>query len=241
MSKDVVMKAESTELSFIKEDQPTGFENMASEEVTMPLLLISQQLSDVVQSGKIKVGKFYNSVNMREYGSEVRMVVVKFEKLWYEWKPDAGGLVGIHRPYSIEVTGDNYTGMKHGENDVVETWVYLVVLPDFPEDGYLMFTSTKGNLRYLKNWNTQMRYLKFGNNKQAPIYGGIWKATLGEDANKQGKRYYSCSVAGKSSFVFDGYITKAIYNDFVSPALAMGITSITESEPAMPDKEETKY
>lgn len=214
--------------NFLEEVAGSGFEKMDSTDTAIPLLLISQQLSEIVQSGKIPAGVFYNSVTYEDYGPSVKMLVVKFEKMWYEWLPNAGGLVGIHKPYSIEVTGDSFSGLYHGENPVEEKWVYIVVLPDHPEAGYLMFTSTKGNLRYLKNWNTQMKNLRLTSGKVAPIFYGIWEATLGKDTNKDGKKYYSCSFEGKSSFELKGTIDTALYEAVVKPAIQQSFEANTE-------------
>lgn len=229
-----VVKAEkkatavAVEDSFLEGVAGSGFEKMENSDTTIPLLLISQQTSEIVQSGKLPAGVFYNSVTYEDYGPIVKMVVVKFEKMWYEWLPNAGGLAGIHKPFSIEVTGDSFNGMFHGENPVEEKWVYIVVLPEHLDAGYLMFTSTKGNLRYLKNWNTQMKCIRLSSGKLAPIFYGIWEATLGKDTNKDGKKYYSCSFEGKSSFTLKGTIDSKMYEQFVKPAVKQSFDADTE-------------
>lgn len=211
--------AEAKSLDFLENAGDSGFENMGVSEISTPLLLISQALSKNVAEGTISVGHFYNSITGKDYGSEVRVVVCHFDKMWYEWKPNQGGLAGRYPVGGLEgVVGDRYTGMKHGENKIEEKYVYLVYLPDFPEDGFLVFASTGGNMKYLKGWNTQLSYLRTPGGKQAPIYAGIWKMSLGKDQNKQGQPYYSCNKDGKSSIVFDEWVSKEAFDKYILPA-----------------------
>ncbi len=238
MSKQEISKVENVkDVGFLAAETNSGFENMGTEDVTMPMLLISQQLSSVVANDKVKAGHFYNSVTGEDYGEDIKFVVIRFSKMWYEWAPDMGGLIGIHEPYSIRVVGDKFSGMKsEAGNDVVETWCYVVMLPDHPDAGYLLFNSSPGNIRYLKSLNTQMKYLRLPNGKPAPIYAAIWSAKLGKDKNKKGQSYFSCNEGGKSSFTFVSFISNEIYESFVKPAQSMQIKQdVTQSPTETPE------
>ena len=209
----------AVDLGFLENASETGFENMGAGEIATPLLLISQALSKNVADGTMPVGHFFNSITGRDYGTELRVIVCHFDKMWYEWKPNQGGLVGRYPVGGLEgVVGDKYTGMLHGENKVEEKYVYLVYLPDFPEDGLMVFASTGGNMKYLKGWNTQMTYLRTPGGRQAPLFAGVWKMKLNKDKNKQGNIYYSCNVEGKSSIQFDSWVSKEVYDQAVLPA-----------------------
>lgn len=211
--------SDEMDVGFLDEVAGQGFENMGAGEVATPLLLISQALSQNVADGTMPVGHFYNSITGKDYGASVKVVVCHFDKMWYEWKPDQGGLVGRYPVGGLEgVTGDNFTGMKHGENKVEEKYVYLVMLPDYPEDGFLVFGSTGGNLKYLKGWNTQMRYLRTPSGKPAPVFSAIWELTLNKDKNKAGNIYYSCNKEGKSSIRFAEWVSKEQFTEYVLPA-----------------------
>lgn len=222
------MKEEQTqEVGFLDEVAGQGFEDMSQQDVTTPRLLISQQLSDVVQAGTVPVGHFYNSLTGEDYGDDLKVIVCHFQKVWVEWKPNQGGYVGTYPVGGLEgVTGDNYSGLKHGENDVIETYTYLLVLADHPEAGYLVFQSTRGNLKYLKSWNTTMMYLRTPSGRQAPIFAGIWEMKLGKDQNKVGKTYYSCNENGKSSIKRVGWTTKDVYTGCIAPAREVATQAI---------------
>lgn len=215
--------AAEMDLDYLSEVAGQGFENMSNGEVAVPRLLIAQAMSDVVQNGSVKVGHFYNSISGKDYGESVDVIVCHFQKVWVEWKKNQGGYVATHDVGSIEVTGNNYTGMEHKDaegniNDVIETWNYLVVLPEHMEDGYMIFGSTRGNLKYLKGWNTQMRYLRTPSGKAAPLFSSIWTLATGKDQNKKGNTYYSCNKDGKSSIVWKDWVSKEVFLEYVTPA-----------------------
>lgn len=212
--------AEAKDLGFLEQAVDTGFENMGTGEVSTPLLLIAQPLSKVVSDEKVKAGHFYNSITGEDYGSQLKVVVCHFDKLWYEWKPDQGGLAGRYAVGSIPVTGDKWTGMVNTEtgNKVEEKYVYLLYLPEHPEAGLVVFASTGGNMKYLKSWNTQLTYLRTPGGHQAPIFAGIWQLTVNKDVNKNNQPFYSCNEAGKSSIKFVDWVSQEVYQQNVLPA-----------------------
>ena len=243
---EIVKTEDVKDLAFVDVNMPTGFEEMGNDDISMPMLLISQQLSGVVANDKLPAGHFYNSVTGEDYGDNLKLIVIKYTKMWYEWMPNQGGLVGIHEPYSIKVVGDKYSGMKsEAGNDVIETMCYIVALPDHPEAGYLLFNSSPGNIRYLKAWNTQMKGVamshRLSNGNPSPIFMGIWSVKLGKDKNKKGQTYFSCNEGGKSSFVFNGLIDSETYNMIVKPALDLNIKSAASAQAEETSEQPTEY
>lgn len=220
------MSAEKNELDveYLNEVAGQGFENMGTDETAVPRLLIAQALSDVTQNGKVPAGHFYNSITGEDYGDSINVIVCHFQKVWVEWKKNQGGYVGTYPVGGLEdVTGDNFKGMEHKDadgniNDVIETWDYLVILPEHKDAGFMIFGSTRGNLKYLKGWNTQMRYLRTPQGKPAPLFSAIWNMTTGKDTNKKGNQYYSCNIEGKSSIKFAEWVDKETYLEYVAPA-----------------------
>lgn len=224
--------AQELDVNYLEEVAGQGFENIGSNETTVPRLLIAQSLSDVVTNEKVPVGHFYNSVTGEDYGTSVDVIVCHFQKVWVEWKPNQGGYVGTYPVGGLEgVTGDNFKGMTHVAEDgsinkVVETWYYLVILPEHKEAGFMIFGSTPGNMKYLKGWNTQLMYLRTPGGKPAPIFAGIWNMTSNKDKSKNGNPYYSCNSEGKSSIVFKEWTSKELFLEYVQPARQMSDSAL---------------
>lgn len=197
-----------------------GTVSMDMEQTAVPLLLICQtNSSDAIEAG-VGLGHFYNNLTKKDYGDEVKLVVAYHKVAWVEWQPNGGGFVGRYEPGSIEVTGNSYDGMTNpaNGNKVVETWLYYVILPDHLEDGFLVMSSTPGNMKYLKAWNTQIKYLRTPNGHPAALYSSIWKLKIGKDQNKAGQKFYSLKAAdGKPGIERVSWIDKELFLSHVQP------------------------
>lgn len=218
---------EEMSLDYLEGVAGQGFEQMDGGDINTPMLLIAQQLSEVTQGGAVPAGHFYNSLTGEDLGTELEVVPCQFQKAWIEWKPNNGGFVARHMPGSIQVNGDNYTGMTTAEgNVVVEAYMYLIAVPSRPDLGIMLFQSTPGNMRYLKSWNTQMRYLRLPSGKPAPMFAGVWSLSINADTNKQGNRYYSLNKEGKSSARFVKWVDKELMTTTVLPARDVSVQAI---------------
>ena len=218
-----------TELEFLNEVAGQGYENVSGEDVTVPLLLIAQALSGVVEAGTVQAGHFYNSVTGEDYGTELDLVICHYVRKWYVWLPEQKGLKGIYDVNSFSVSGDPYTGMTDAEgNKVEEKMVFMVVLPEHPEAGYMVFGSTPGNMKYTKAWLTQARNLRLPSGAAAPLFGGVWHVKIGKAQSKRtSNKYFACCTEdGKSSFTFKGWIPQVLYNDSVLPAREMASSAL---------------
>ena len=207
------------DLSFLEEHAGEGLTDIAQEDIQQGLLLISQKLS-AVNDGRVSEGHFYNSATGEDYGTSVKVIVLSVQKLWFVWAADQSGLVGRYEPYSIEVTGDNYTGMRDKDgNRVIETYCYGVLLPEHPEDGALVLTSTRGSMKYFRQWNRQIKAARLPSGKPAPIYANVWTLTTALDQNKGGKSYYSL----KGGIVKEGYITSQLSSLAISARSSLDV------------------
>lgn len=221
---------ENIDPSFLEGDAGQGFNDVGIDQQAIPLLLICQSNSaDAIEAG-VKPGEFYNNITKRSYTNSIKLVPAYFKVAWLEWKPNGGGFAGRYEPGGIEVTGNNYDGMTNPKtgNKVVETWLYYVLLNDFKEDGFFVFSSTPGNMKYLKVWNTMMKNLRLPPRKDprtgemvalpAPLHSSIWRLTTGKDQNKAGQKYYSLkSQDGKPGIERLGWITKELKDEYVTP------------------------
>lgn len=211
---------EQNEVGFLDEAAGQGFENVTSQDVTTPLLLVAQKLSAVVDAGTVPEGHFYNSVTGKDYGNKLQLVICHYKRMWYVWKPNQQGLDSIHEVGSIEVTGDVYTGMTDSRGyKVEEKMVFLVVLPEHMDAGYMIFGSTPGIIKFTKAWLTQAQNLLLPSKKRAPLFAAIWEVELNKIASKDGNKYFATATSdGKSSFKFVDWIPQVLYQDSILPA-----------------------
>lgn len=225
-----------------------GFEGMSATQFAIPLLLIAQPTSEIVTSGEaeklgIKTGDFYNSVTKRCYGNKINVVVAYFKVMWFEWKPKMGGLAGRHEPGSVRVKGDPYTGMTNTDtgNDIVETWLYFVVLKDFPEDGFLTYQSTRGNIQYLKPWNSAMHEIKlppterFPDGAPAPIFSQVWEIETMRNKNDKGT-WFAFGTDKKPSFKNKGLTPPELFSRFVDPVRKIAPSAVSRVQVLLEDK-----
>lgn len=200
--------------SFLDEDAGQGFEGMDQSVMGTPFLQLTQSNSEVVEAGTHEPGHFVNSITKEDYGTKILAIVCKFAMAWVE-RDDAGKSVARYDLGGIEVTGDNYTGMRNPKsgNKVVETWYYQLLLPEHPEAGFVIFSSTPGNMKYLKGLNTQMRFLRLPSGAPAPMYAGVWELSINPDVSKKGKKYFSF----KGGIRLAGWIPQVLYKEVVLP------------------------
>lgn len=233
---------EEMNLDYLEGVAGQGFEQMSGGDINTPMLLIAQQLSEVAQAGSVPAGHFYNSLTGEDLGTELEVVPCQFQKAWIEWKPNNGGFVARHMPGSISVTGDNFSGMVTAEgNIVVEAYMYLVAVPSRPDLGIMLFQSTPGNMRYLKSWNTQMRYLRLPSGKPAPMFAGVWSLSVNSDVNKKGNKYYSLNKDGKSSARFVRWVDKELMTSTVLPARDVSMQALDAPAEDTPELIEQKF
>lgn len=234
----------SDEVNFLDALAGEGLEQIKADDTQQGLLLIAQKLSKVLDEGTVKEGHWYNSLTHEDYGTAIRVVVLAIEKYWFVWAADQSGLKGRYEPGSIEVTGDNFTGMvdKDG-NKVIETLCYACVLPDHPEAGVVVMTSTRGSMKYLRAWNAAMKTRRLPSGKPAPLYGTIWELTTTADRDKQGRSFFSLRAGAPV-----GFIDKSLFEQTVEPARALATSSIKaielQEEQAVPQQandEPTEY
>lgn len=211
-----------------------GLGKMDSGVTTNPYLSITQSTSTAVENGDCGAGEWCNSVTHKSYGNTIKVVFLDFMVAWTE-KDSAGKTVNRYEPNTIQVEGDLYKGMRNPAtgNKVQETWMYLVTLPEHPEDGVLIYTSSPGNMRYLKQLNTLIKNSRLPSGNPAPIYAYTWNLTINPDVSKDGKKYFSLKGGIEKGDVISG----KCLGEVVKPTLAQGSTLLIESSPDVDDVE----
>jgi hypothetical protein len=228
-----------------------GYDSMGGDKFTMPLLLIAQTTSSVVAEGTngIKAGDFYNSVTKENYGNSIELIPVYFESVWQIWKPNLGGFAGRVRPNSIKVTGDVYKGMKDADgNDVVDTWMYIVLIKGREEDGLLIMQVASNGIRYAKIWNGMIHDTRMTSGKRAPFFYSSWLLTVGKTKFDSGYSY-SFGEGTTANIIKGDMVPPDTYLKYVKESLIIAPSAIygapqIEAAPAqlaLADTTESKY
>jgi hypothetical protein len=226
-----------------------GFGEMGGNAISIPLLLIRQPTSQAnFDDEKVKQGDFYNSSTLKGYGSKVRVIPCYFGVLYYEWQPNMGGLAGRYTQAEFNklvadgiVTGDAFGGYYRvfteagapvevaNRNRLTETWCYMVMLADHLDDGFMMYNSTVGNIKYLKQWNSSMRLKKLPNGSKAPLFSGIWNIQTVKDKNDKGISYHF-GADNMSAITFDSIVPPAMFLEHVKPVVELSASAIKRAD-----------
>lgn len=219
------------EVDFYDEMSGAGYNTMGGDKFVMPMLLIAQKSSKIVEDGKVALGDFYNSVTQESYGPSIELAVVYFESVWQIWKPEMGGFVGRARPGSIPVTGDVYKGMftpaeGGGPDNVVDdTWMYFVLIKGRENEGLLMMPVTSSGIKHAKNWNSFMHNSVTATGKRAPIFYKYWKLTTHKNDFPKGAAWVF-GEGSASDIVAGSIVPKEVYIEHVKPALLVAPSAV---------------
>ncbi len=212
--------SDNKELDIYDDMEESGYDKMGGDKFTIPLLLIAGPTSGVIAQGNdtgIKMGDWYNSITKESYGPEIEVVPCYFDEAWYEWKPNLGGLVGVHAPNSIKVKGDVYTGMTNADgNDIIDTWIYYVLIKGREDEGMLKLAVTSTGIKYAKIWNGLAHDYRLASGKRAPLFSQYWKLTL--EKNTEGKNTWFIFGKGSSANIkHAGQVPPQVYLDYIKP------------------------
>jgi hypothetical protein len=185
-------KNKKENVDFLNEYAGQGFENISQEDLKMPFLRILQKGSPQVDPNDTnyiqgaKPGMFYNTVTQKLYSDKIQVVPVRYEKVWLEWKPDRGGLVGRHVPHSIEVDKTDFSKWKYKGNIIQESLLFYLLVVSHFEDGPMVFALQSTGIKHGKNWNTQIIHTRLPNGKQAPYFSSVWELSSIACSNAKG-------------------------------------------------------
>ena len=209
------------EVGFLEEHAGEGFENITQEDLKIPFLRILQKGSPQVDKDDTNYikgaepGMFFNTVTQKLYGKEIKVIPIKYQKLWMEWKPDRGGLVARHEPESINVDKSDFSRWTYNGNNITETLFFYVMLSDHMTDGPMVFALSSTGIKHGKNWNSQIVHTRLPSGKQAPYFSSVWKLSSVACKNDKGTWY---QIGDNTTAVKRvRYISSEDYTNFVSP------------------------
>jgi len=207
-----------------------GYEGINMDTMAIPFIRILQALSPQLKKTKpeyvagAEEGMVCNSVTGRLYATPLRIVIGKFERLYIEWKPKRGGFVAAHAPESVDLS-NKYLRDDKGKlidketlNELVDTYMYYVLLPDYVEDGVCIMSMSSSQLKEAKKLNrVLMTTVIPGTSAKAMPHYMVFELNTIERSNDQGEWFAP---------VFS-------FESFVNPDL---LSNIVEQRKALPNK-----
>ncbi len=207
-------KEEENKFGFIDEnDNMEGFEAIDLSTMAIPFLKIIQTLSPERNSKKpeyiegIDEGHIINSVTKFNYGSEIKITILKFEHMFTEWKPERGGLVGVHDPLNAERMAVDKTFGKwktKDGNDLSETYTYYVVIKGYESHGVCILSATSTNIPAAKRLNKIMMMQRWENGQKARPFHQIYDVKTVFNTNTKGDWY-------TFDFSFSDFVDEQLY------------------------------
>ena len=222
-------KSDDNDMGFLSQYAGQGLEDMAGSAVAVPYLAMVQPGSQATVDG-IEAGHWRNSATNQDYGETLRVIVLDFKRVWAEKSGDGDGMtVARYIPGSINVDYKQPPKGKKGfatminpesGNEIQEQFVYVLLLPDHPEDGYLLFNPAVGNMKVCRSWNSRIRgqIMPVTNpdgttvSAQAPSFAFVWSIGIQmvQNPRKPAEQIGRLTIVGREGLVDEGLFTTAI-------------------------------
>jgi hypothetical protein len=197
VSNEVIEKP-SQELIVIDMDQYAGMgsEEVKAEDLSIPFLRIAQPLSpQVVEEGTAKAGDFINSATMENYGNEIKVVVVGYNKRYNHWKSQdfGGGFLGSFRdgdPLVTETKKKGFQGAKawiDEETYLAETFNFGVIITS-NNNAQVIFPLTSSGIKTAKKWLTFMQLQVTAQGKTKAFFHREYTLTTLKQSKKVGSQ-----------------------------------------------------
>lgn len=183
---------------FNANDSMEGFEDINGSTMAIPFVRILQKLSPQLNKQKqefidgAEEGDWYNSTTKEVYGPEINVLVLKFERVFIEWKPNRGGFVGYHTPenaerIAVDTTFGNWK-TKEG-NELSETYVYMILIEGHEAEGIVVLSFSSSAIKVAREWNRLMTTHIMADGQRAKPYYLVWNLSTDYKENEKGSWY----------------------------------------------------
>jgi hypothetical protein len=166
--------------------------------MAIPFLRMLQSLSPQVKKKDdsyvegAEEGMWFNTITKHLYGNKIKVIVLKFERVYIEWRPNRGGLVGYHSPENAErlAKKKDFGDWKTEDgNSLAETYVYMVMVVDHEAEGACVLSLSSSAIKEAKAWNRLMTTQIMENGERAAPYYMVWEISTEYVTNEKGSWY----------------------------------------------------
>lgn len=206
-------KSEIAVADFLQTDN-TGFEHYDQSELTSRIQLKLCQKGTEISNPDIQVGDFFSTGTEKTFGNAVNVVVLGGFNSYVEWdESDSSAPVGTYTEAQFnsfkneltEVEGKWDVYVNEKGNTISKSHNLILFLPDYPEEGILMFIPPGASVSPSKHLVRKIHKVKYNGNK-IPIYGTAWELTSGPDKDKANRTFMKLGGSTGKEFHLKGFV-----------------------------------
>lgn len=167
-------------------------EHLSQDELELPFLRVAQKGSPQVDDDKpefidgLKPGNYFNTVSGAVYGDVLKVQVHGYFHNYTIWKGDKGNgefngtmtteqFRAFEKENTLERDGGDMVHYVEGEQiRYTDTHNFIVSLPEFEEDGIMIYPLSSTGCKAAKKWNTLNNGRRV-NGRPAKRYATLWE------------------------------------------------------------------
>jgi hypothetical protein len=190
MGKELVTMDEKSLAMFVVEAGQE--EHLGQEELELPFLRVAQKGTPQVDDDKpeyiegLKPGCYFNTVSGKNYGDTIKVQVHGYFHNYIIWKgpKGQGEFSGSMTPEefrefesknALTRDGGDMVNVVDGEEfRYSDTRNFIVSLPDYEEDGIMIYPMTSTGIKAARKWNTLNNGRRVGG-QQVKRYATLWE------------------------------------------------------------------
>jgi len=225
MSEDKTKKEEVENLDFLDGAKEIVNDRFSMDDVSIPFLRILQALSPACTEGtgeynpNARPGMFMNSLTGKLYGRNIKLIPLKYERTWLEWKPNRGGFVGRHLPETLVVDKTDFRTWKLPTgNEISDTIAFYCLIADHIEDGPIILSLSSSGIKHAKNWHTFILTNRAPDGKKAKFFSTVWELETVLNKGDNGS-WYTIGSGNATKIKASRWITKDEYVNYISASI----------------------
>lgn len=175
-----------------------GFEQISSQTMAIPFIRLLQPGSPQVKKKDptyvegAEEGNWFNTLTKAVLGDMIRVVVLKFDRMFIEWRPDRQGLAGYHTPENAEriATTKEFGNWRTANGNILaETYIYMVLVLGHEAEGPAVISLSSSAIKIAKEWNRLMVTQIMDDGRRAAPYFLVWELGVEYVTNEKGSWY----------------------------------------------------
>ncbi len=184
------MANEQETLGFIDAAMDTmeGFEEVNAATTAIPFLKLAQDLTPQTKKHKaeyidgLEPGMLFNSATSEILGNNIDVIIMKFERVYIEWKPNRGGFVGYHSPEHAEKIAVDTSAFGKWQteegNELQEYYTYYALIVGRELEGPVILSLSSAGIKVAKQLNRLMTTHLMDDGKRALPYYLVWNMSV---------------------------------------------------------------